>query len=192
MPRRSHAREYPASRAARPPGRTGHGAGRRDDLPAAGQASADALVAEPRVDDRRGCGRDHGRRGRLVDRPDRVRARQRDRGLRQRHHRVALHRPSDVLCECGAGARRSWSPSSSSCSPRTSRSSCCARCSAASAPRRPGSACDQGRGARQNMLCAYLAGALLLGLLGSVVAGAWWLDRSVGMLIAIVAVKEGP
>ncbi|MBI5106947.1 MAG: hypothetical protein HZB46_18530 [Solirubrobacterales bacterium] len=41
------------------------------------------------------------------------------------------------------------------------------------------------------MLCAYLAGALLVGLLGNAIAGAWWLDPIVGLLIAAVAVKEG-
>ena len=41
------------------------------------------------------------------------------------------------------------------------------------------------------MLCAYLAGALLIGLAGNAVAGAWWLDPVVGLLIAGVAVKEG-
>ena len=44
---------------------------------------------------------------------------------------------------------------------------------------------------RQNMLCAYLAAALLVGLLGNAVAGAWWLDPVVGLLIAAVAVVEG-
>jgi divalent metal cation (Fe/Co/Zn/Cd) transporter len=53
-----------------------------------------------------------------------------------------------------------------------------------------GSAATRGEG-RQNMLCAYLAGALLLGLLGNALAGAWWLDPGVGLLIAAVAVKEG-
>jgi divalent metal cation (Fe/Co/Zn/Cd) transporter len=53
-----------------------------------------------------------------------------------------------------------------------------------------GSAATKGEG-RQNMLCAYLAGALLLGLLGNVVVGAWWLDPAAGLLIAAVAVKEG-
>jgi divalent metal cation (Fe/Co/Zn/Cd) transporter len=53
-----------------------------------------------------------------------------------------------------------------------------------------GSAATKGEG-RQNMLCAYLAGALLLGLLGNLLAGAWWLDPAVGLLIAAVAVKEG-
>ena len=41
------------------------------------------------------------------------------------------------------------------------------------------------------MLCAYLAGALLVGLLGNALVGAWWLDPIVGLLIAAVAVKEG-
>jgi divalent metal cation (Fe/Co/Zn/Cd) transporter len=53
-----------------------------------------------------------------------------------------------------------------------------------------GSAATKGEG-RQNMLCAYLAGALLIGLLGNALAGAWWLDPGVGLLIAAVAVKEG-
>jgi divalent metal cation (Fe/Co/Zn/Cd) transporter len=53
-----------------------------------------------------------------------------------------------------------------------------------------GSAATAGEG-RQNMLCAYLAGALLIGLLGNAIAGAWWLDPVVGLLIVAVAVKEG-
>jgi divalent metal cation (Fe/Co/Zn/Cd) transporter len=53
-----------------------------------------------------------------------------------------------------------------------------------------GSAATAGEG-RQNMLCAYLAGALLVGLLANAVAGAWWLDAAVGLLIAGVALREG-
>jgi divalent metal cation (Fe/Co/Zn/Cd) transporter len=53
-----------------------------------------------------------------------------------------------------------------------------------------GSAATKGEG-RQNMLCAYLAAALLVGLLGNAAFGAWWLDPAVGLLIAGVAVKEG-
>jgi divalent metal cation (Fe/Co/Zn/Cd) transporter len=53
-----------------------------------------------------------------------------------------------------------------------------------------GSAATKGEG-RQNMLCAYLAGALLVGLVGNALVGAWWLDPTVGLLIAAVAVKEG-
>jgi divalent metal cation (Fe/Co/Zn/Cd) transporter len=55
---------------------------------------------------------------------------------------------------------------------------------------RIGSAATKGEG-RQNMLCAYLAAALLVGLLGNTLFGAWWLDPAVGLLIAAVAVKEG-
>jgi hypothetical protein len=41
------------------------------------------------------------------------------------------------------------------------------------------------------MVCAYLAGALLVGLLGNALVGAWWLDPVVGLLIAAVAGREG-
>ena len=44
---------------------------------------------------------------------------------------------------------------------------------------------------KQNMLCAYLAGALLIGLVGNALFGAWWLDPLVALFIAYVAVKEG-
>lgn len=55
---------------------------------------------------------------------------------------------------------------------------------------RIGSAATKGEG-RQNMICAYLAGALLLGLLANALVGAWWLDPGVGLLIAGLAVREG-
>lgn len=55
---------------------------------------------------------------------------------------------------------------------------------------RIGSAATKGEG-RQNMLCAHLAGALLVGLLGNAALGAWWLDPLIGLLIAAVALKEG-
>lgn len=44
---------------------------------------------------------------------------------------------------------------------------------------------------KQNLLCAYLAAALLVGLLGNALVGAWWLDPVVALLIAFVAVQEG-
>jgi len=53
-----------------------------------------------------------------------------------------------------------------------------------------GSAATKGEG-RQNMLCAYLAGALLVGLLANAAVGAWWLDPLIGLLIAGVAIREG-
>jgi divalent metal cation (Fe/Co/Zn/Cd) transporter len=49
---------------------------------------------------------------------------------------------------------------------------------------------DRKRG-KQNLLCAYLAGALLVGLLGNALLGAWWLDAVVGLLIAALAIQEG-
>jgi hypothetical protein len=45
---------------------------------------------------------------------------------------------------------------------------------------------------RLNMLCAYLAGALLIGLLANAAFGAWWLDPIVGLMVAAVAVRERP
>ena len=55
---------------------------------------------------------------------------------------------------------------------------------------RLGSPATKGEG-RQNMLCAYLSAALLLGLGANTLFGAWWLDPLVGLLIAGVALKEG-
>lgn len=55
---------------------------------------------------------------------------------------------------------------------------------------RLGSVATKGEGA-QNLLCAYLAGALLVGLLGNTLFGAWWLDPAVAFIIAAVAVREG-
>ncbi len=43
----------------------------------------------------------------------------------------------------------------------------------------------------QNLLCAYLAGAVLVGLLGNSLWGWWWLDPVAGLLVAVVAIKEG-
>jgi divalent metal cation (Fe/Co/Zn/Cd) transporter len=43
----------------------------------------------------------------------------------------------------------------------------------------------------QNLLCAYLAGAVLLGLLANTLAGWWWLDPAIGLGIAALAVWEG-
>lgn len=55
---------------------------------------------------------------------------------------------------------------------------------------RIGSAATLGEG-RQNMICAYMAAALLVGLLGNALLGAWFLDPAAGLLIAALAVKEG-
>jgi len=43
----------------------------------------------------------------------------------------------------------------------------------------------------QNMVCAYLSAALLVGLLANALAGWWWADPAAALVIAAVAVKEG-
>jgi divalent metal cation (Fe/Co/Zn/Cd) transporter len=53
-----------------------------------------------------------------------------------------------------------------------------------------GSAATKGEG-NQNLLCAYLAGAVLLGLAGNAVLGWGWLDPLAALVIAGVAVREG-
>jgi divalent metal cation (Fe/Co/Zn/Cd) transporter len=55
--------------------------------------------------------------------------------------------------------------------------------------RRMGSIATQGEGA-QNLLCAYMAGALLVGLAGNALLGLWWLDPVAALAIAVLAVRE--
>jgi divalent metal cation (Fe/Co/Zn/Cd) transporter len=55
---------------------------------------------------------------------------------------------------------------------------------------RLGSSATHGEGA-QNLLCAYLAGAVFIGLAGNAALGWWWLDPIAALLIAGVAVREG-
>jgi divalent metal cation (Fe/Co/Zn/Cd) transporter len=43
----------------------------------------------------------------------------------------------------------------------------------------------------QNLLCAYLAAAVLAGLLANTLLGWWWLDPAIGMGIAAWAIWEG-
>lgn len=45
--------------------------------------------------------------------------------------------------------------------------------------------------AGQNMICAYLSIALLVGLLANAVFGWWWADPAAALLIAAVAGREG-
>ena len=45
--------------------------------------------------------------------------------------------------------------------------------------------------AGQNMICAYLSVALLVGLLLNAVAGWWWADPAAALVIAAVAAREG-
>lgn len=53
-----------------------------------------------------------------------------------------------------------------------------------------GSSATHGEGA-QNLLCAYLAGAVFLGLAGNAMFGWWWLDPIAALVVAVVAVREG-
>jgi divalent metal cation (Fe/Co/Zn/Cd) transporter len=55
---------------------------------------------------------------------------------------------------------------------------------------RLGSSATKSEG-RQNMLCAYLSAALLVGLSANALFGAWWADPITALLIAAVAVREG-
>ena len=43
----------------------------------------------------------------------------------------------------------------------------------------------------QNMLCAYLAAGVLIGLILNAAAGIWWADRAIALAIAALAVREG-
>jgi divalent metal cation (Fe/Co/Zn/Cd) transporter len=53
-----------------------------------------------------------------------------------------------------------------------------------------GSQATHGEGT-QNLLCAYLAAAVLIGLAGNALFGAWWLDPVAALVIAGVALREG-
>jgi divalent metal cation (Fe/Co/Zn/Cd) transporter len=55
---------------------------------------------------------------------------------------------------------------------------------------RLGSPATKGEG-NQNLLCAYLAGAVLIGLAANAAFGLWWLDPVAALVIAAVAVREG-
>lgn len=52
------------------------------------------------------------------------------------------------------------------------------------------SAATAGEGT-QNLLCAYLAAAVLVGLAANALFGAWWLDPIIGLGVAVIAVREG-
>jgi divalent metal cation (Fe/Co/Zn/Cd) transporter len=52
------------------------------------------------------------------------------------------------------------------------------------------SAATAGEGT-QNILCAYLAGAVLIGLLGNTLFGLWWLDPAAAFVVAGLAFHEG-
>ena len=53
-----------------------------------------------------------------------------------------------------------------------------------------GSVATRGEGT-QNLLCASLAVAVLVGLAGNALLGLWWLDPAAALVVAAVAVREG-
>src|SRR5215212_6002120 len=55
---------------------------------------------------------------------------------------------------------------------------------------RLGSSATKSEG-QQNMLCAYLSAALLIGLGANALFGVWWADPVTALIIAAVAIKEG-
>jgi len=62
------------------------------------------------------------------------------------------------------------------------------------AKRRLGARLDSGATAgegAQNLLCAYLAAAVLAGLLANGLWGWWWVDAVAGLVVAAAAVREG-
>lgn len=44
---------------------------------------------------------------------------------------------------------------------------------------------------RQNLLCAYLSAALLVGLVANAALGWWWADPAAALVIAVAAIDEG-
>jgi divalent metal cation (Fe/Co/Zn/Cd) transporter len=63
----------------------------------------------------------------------------------------------------------------------------------AAAKRRVGTALGSSATAsesRQTMLCAYLSGALLVGLLANAIVGWWWADPIAALVIGAVALRE--
>ena len=55
---------------------------------------------------------------------------------------------------------------------------------------RLGSGATAGEGA-QNLLCAYMAAGVVVGLAANAALGWWWLDPVIALVIAAVAVREG-
>jgi divalent metal cation (Fe/Co/Zn/Cd) transporter len=163
------------------------------------------------VDGRGRRDRDYRRRPRRFDRADLVRARLGDRGLRQPRHRLALHGLAAALAQKLVAiqffllapyvAFEAVHKLVTGEQPQTSwlgivlvTSSAIGMPFLGVAKRRLadklGSVATRGEGT-QNLLCAYLAAAVLVGLLGNALLGFWWLDPAAALVVAAVAVKEG-
>jgi divalent metal cation (Fe/Co/Zn/Cd) transporter len=53
-----------------------------------------------------------------------------------------------------------------------------------------GSRATYGEGT-QNVLCAILAGAVLVGLAANTLFGLWWVDPAIALVISAICVREG-
>jgi Cation efflux family len=155
-------------------------------------------------------------RARWLDRLALVRSRLGDRGVRQPRDRLALHRLALALARGrGAGAElvaiqffllmpyvafeavhklvTSEQPETSWIGIALVGSSVMGMPFLGIAKRRLAdtlcSVATRGEGT-QNLLCAYLAAAVLVGLLGNALLGLWWLDPAAALVVAAVAVRE--
>lgn len=43
----------------------------------------------------------------------------------------------------------------------------------------------------QNVLCAFLAGAVLVGLAANTLFGLWWIDPTIALAISVICIREG-
>ena len=152
-----------------------------------------------------------------LDRPDRLRRRQPDRGRRRLRRRVAVHRQPDRI-----EPRRAAGPAVDRCQLLRARRLRRRRVGAHARERRPAAGelvRDRPRGVHgtddaaarpreapcrhearllrrrqggsQTSLCAYLSVALLVGLGANALLGWWWADPLAALVIAAVALKEG-
>jgi hypothetical protein len=174
-------------------------------------------VALARLDGRRERDRDRGRDHGRFHRLNRLRDRLGDRGVGERRHRLAVHRLRLLSHAAEARAQKlvaiqffllapyvtveaihklvtAEQPETSWLGIGLTASSLIGMPVLGISKRRLadklGSVATRGEGT-QNLLCAYLAGAVLVGLLGNTLLGLWWLDPVAALTIAAVAVKEG-
>ena len=142
------------------------------------KSRADAVLDQPRLDDCRGRGRDHGRDRGRIDRADRVRHRLGPYVTYEaiQHLLGGEHPEVSVVGMILVGSSLIGMPLLGVAKQRLAR--------------RLGSQATHGEGT-QNLLCAYLAAAVLAGLLGNAVLGAWWLDPVAALAIAAAALREG-
>jgi hypothetical protein len=140
------------------------------------------------VDDRRGGGRDHRGADVGIGRAARVWDRLSDRGSRGDDRDLYIAQDAIRTLLVGDPPSTSWvgvglSISSIIAMPLLGRAK-------QRVGERLGSGATAGEGT-QNLLCAYMAAGVLIGLVANTVLGWWWLDPLIGLLIAALAVREG-